>query len=124
MRRAKTEEMIAIVQQFNAIGHEVEAVLDVSSPRIAALLAERDALLAKLSAAIAADPYLSGERQAIAPVVNAVEGACSGTSTLIAKVAERTDALRAELRELGRGARASQAYQSASDVPGRVNARR
>ncbi len=113
-----------MVQQFNALGHEVEAVLDVDSPRVASLLAERDALLAKLSAAIAADPYLSGERPAITSVVEAMEGAYSGTSTLIAKVAERTDALRAELRELGRGARASQAYQSAGDVPGRVNARR
>ncbi len=113
-----------MVQQFEAVGQEADALLDVDSPRVAALLAERDALLAQLSAAIAADPYLSGEREAITPVVEAMQGACSSTSSLIAKVAERTDALRAELRELSRGARASQAYQPTGDVQGRVNARR
>lgn len=113
-----------MVHQFDALGQETEAALDVDSPRVAALLAERDALLAQLSTAIAADPYLSGEREAISPVVEAMQGACSGTATLIAKVAERTDALRAELRELGRGVRASQAYQPTGDVHGRVNARR
>ena len=124
MCRANREAWVAMVQQFDALGQEAEAVLDTDSPRVAALLAERDALLAQLSAAIAADPYLSGEREAISPLIEAMEGACSATSSLIAKVAERTDALRAELRDLSRSARASHAYQSISDVSGRVNARR
>ncbi len=99
-------------------------MLDVDSPRLTALLAERDALLEQLAAAIAANPSLSADPAAIAPVIDAMQDAQSGTSTLIAKVAEHTDALRAELRELGRGARATSAYQSQPATAGHVHVRR
>jgi hypothetical protein len=118
------EGWLTMVRKFEALGEEAGAMVDQGSPRVEALLAERDALLAQLSAALASDAARSTDRTAMAPVTNALESANASTATLIAKVAERTDALRAELRELSRGARASDAYLSSTDVRGRLNARR
>ncbi len=124
MQRANTEGLVKMVQQFSALGREADALLDVDSPRLAALLSQRDALLAQLSSAIAANPSLSDDPQSVASVVEAMRDACSATSTLIARVADRTDVLRAELRNLGRGARATSAYQAQTAAEGRVHVRR
>ena len=111
---------MTIVQHFEALGRQAEDAADAGrSDRLAALLAERDALLAQLAASLAVQPG-----PADPGVVEAVAGAGVSTSTLISKVAERTDALRRELRELGRGERAAEAYMHVPATRGQLNARR
>ncbi len=108
--------------RLDALGREVEATLDVPADAVDVaaleqLLAERDALLRQLTAALT--PAASTPA-----VTDALAHAGESTAALIAKVAERTDALRQALRTLDRGTRAANAYQPASGVPGQVNARR
>jgi hypothetical protein len=78
--------------------------------RLTELLAERDALLAQLTAAVAGH-----DDARLAP---ALERSVAQTGDLIQRVAERTDALRDALRALQRGAHVHQAYRQASPTGG------
>jgi len=111
-----------MVTRFEALGRDVDSALDVDALRVAALLAERDALLGELTAALAVEVSIGGA--AVGPVHEALGSAKVSTATLITKVAERTDALRSALRDVSRTARATAAYGSPADLPGHVNARR
>ncbi len=118
---------MSLVDEFQALGQDAHAAADVTadvtadanSERLVAVLAERDALLTQLALVLADQP--AGERERAAA---ALTGATVSTAELITKVAERTDALRRELRELGRGERAHSAYVTQAVTTGHVNARR
>lgn len=79
---------------------------------LAQVLAERDALLAQLTAALAAS------KPDDARLATALERSVARTGDLIQRVAERTDALRDALRALKRGAHVHQAYRQASPTGG------
>ncbi len=111
-----------MVTRFEALGRDVEGALDLDAPRVATLLAERDALLEELTAALAVSANHGGAT--LASVHEALGSAKVSTATLIARAAERTDALRSALRDLSRNARATDAYRSSAALPGQVNARR
>jgi ABC-type transporter Mla subunit MlaD len=113
-------EWLAMVHRFDELGRATEEALDTNMAQVAQLLEERDALLAQLSAALAVPPTA----QVTAPVTEALTRSATDTATLITQVAERTDALRRALRELDRGARATQAYQLTSGSYPQVDARR
>ncbi len=122
-----------MAESFEALGNDVltalsrDAETDVDASREAAhvelLLAERDALLAQLTAALA-ESGAAVPADAFQPVAAALSNASTSTATLIAKVADRTDALRTALREMSRSAQVVDAYQSSSAHVGRINARR
>jgi hypothetical protein len=124
----------ALVARFDALGDAAQALLDRRAPpaggedgadaadldALAALLAERDALLAALAASLpaagAADPRLRP----------ALERSAARTSDLLEAVAARTDMLRDELRALQRGSDVDQAYRRVAPVAARrvIDARR
>ncbi len=120
MPDTRTGEWLAMVHRFDELGRATEDALDTNAAQVAQLLEERDALLARLSEALAA-PAAS---RAAAPVAEALTRSATNTAALITQVAERTDALRRALRELDRGARATQAYQLKSGSYPQVDARR
>jgi hypothetical protein len=111
-------EWQAMVQRFDDLGRAADVALDHDAAEVARLLAERDALLDQLTVALAASPGDTGA------MVEALGEATASTTTLIMKVAERTDALRRALREIDRGTRATHAYQHAHGGAGFVDARR
>ncbi len=112
-----------MVHRFDELGRATEEALDVNMAQVGQLLEERDALLAQLSAALA-DPAQAPSKPVPAPVTEALTRSGTNTAMLITQVAERTDALRKALRELDRGARATQAYQVSSGSYPQVDARR
>jgi len=118
MRHGTTGEWRDMVQRFDDLGRAADAALDHDGAEVARLLEERDALLDQLTVALASP---AGEPSVIAAVL---EQSSASTSTLIMKVAERTDALRRALREVDRGARATSAYQHAHGGAGFLDARR
>ena len=103
-------EWVTMLERFEALGQAADVALDADLASVAALLAERDALLDQLTLALAAPAAVGDGQRADASA--AVDRATVSTATLIAKVAERTDALRRALRDLDRGARATHAYQT------------
>jgi len=118
MTHGTTGEWRAMLQRFDELGRVADAALDQDADDVARLLEERDALLEQLTAALASPP---GETGAIAA---ALDQSSASTTTLIMKVAERTDALRRALREVDRGTRATHAYQQAHGDSGFLDARR
>jgi len=113
-----------MAESFEALGRDVDRALDEDDGRVAALLAERDALLAQLTTALLARAPNTPPGESVRPVAEALESASASTATLITKVAERTDALRSALREASRGASATRAYQTGPGTSEFVNARR
>lgn len=119
-----TESWIAMAEAFEALGRDVERALEEDDSRVSELLAERDALLAQLTTGLGTSVVDAPRAESMRPLAAALERASAGTATLIARVAERTDALRSALRDMSRGADATKAYQAAPDTRGFVNARR
>jgi hypothetical protein len=114
------ERMIA---RFDELGRAADATLDACPDAettdvesLGQLLAERDAVLDELTRVLAQSDVDDGAAEALA-------SAGTSTAALIAKVAERTEALRRALRDLDRGTRATQAYQAPA-AGGLVDARR
>lgn len=107
----------ALVERFDALGRAANDALAEDTARLAALVEERDALLAELARALAG-PVATG-----ATAAQVLSRSATDTSALIAQVAERTDALRQALRDLDRGARATSAYHTTA-ARGTVDARR
>jgi hypothetical protein len=128
-----TRRVIAMAESFEALGNDVLTALsrdpetdaDVSreSSQVELLLAERDALLAELTAALA-ESGAPVPADSFSPVAAALSKASTSTATLIAQVADRTDALRTALREMSRSAQVVDAYQSPGSHAGLINARR
>lgn len=112
-----------MAETFEALGREVDAAIGTDEARVTSLLAERDALLAQLTTELSAAAAAGEAGGSMPQVVAAIERASSGTADLISRVAGRTDDLRRELREVSRGARATQSY-SAPATSEYVNARR
>lgn len=122
-----------MAESFESLGNDVLAALTRDSERdaetshesseVELLLAERDALLAQLTAALA-ESGAAVPADTFQPVAAALSSASTSTATLIAKVADRTDALRTALREMSRSAQVVDAYQSSSSHAGLINARR
>ncbi len=122
-----------MAESFEALGNDVLTALSrdpdtdadksSESSQVELLLAERDALLAELTAALA-ESGAPVPADAFQPVAAALSNASTSTATLIAKVADRTDALRTALREMSRSAQVADAYQSPSTHAGLINARR
>lgn len=110
---------MTLIDTFEARAEEARDAAASNPDRLLELLRERDELLAQLTTALGT---LSADE---APALSAaLEGASKSTAALISQVAERTDALRRELREIGRGSLAAHAYLSPDSVRGRLNARR
>lgn len=118
-----------LVARFDALGDAAQAAMSrgaslldeaaslerptvVDAQVLAQVLAERDALLTQLTAALAAS---KPDDARLAP---ALERSVARTGDLIQRVAERTDALREALRALKRGAHVHQAYSQASPTGG------
>jgi ABC-type transporter Mla subunit MlaD len=118
MTHGITGEWRAMVQRFDDLGRAADAALEHDAAEVARLLEERDALLDELTTALAAPRSDTGA------ITEALGQATESTTTLIMKVAERTDALRRALREVDRGARATNAYQHAHGGAGFLDARR
>jgi ABC-type transporter Mla subunit MlaD len=118
MTHGSAAEWQDMVHRFEDLGRAADAALDQDATTVARLLEERDALLDQLTLALA-NP--AGDASALAA---ALDQASTSTTTLIKKVAERTDALRRALREVDRGTRATQAYQHSQGAAGFLDARR
>jgi hypothetical protein len=111
------EEWMRIMTAFETLGREADAAMHGDAGQMTRLLAERDALLKELTS-------LLGQGPAPAGLENALASASHSTAALITKAAERTDAIRRELREVGRGVRAYSAYAPSPSAAGLLNARR
>lgn len=110
---------MTLLEALESRARETSEAVAADADRLASLLKERDALLAELTTA------LGTMSAAEAPALTAaLEGASRSTAALITEVAERTDALRRELRTLGRGTVATQAYLPPDAARGQLNARR
>ncbi len=123
MNGRDTEQWLALVGRFAALGREADAALATDPERLTALLEEREVVLGQLTATLPQQPA-AADRQRLAPVLSALDDARIGTAALTTKVAEHVDMLRSALRNLDRGARASQAYHAATASSGHVDARR
>lgn len=124
MGRATPTGWLTLMEQFNGLGLQAEAALAADAADVSVFVAERDALLTQMALLLREAPASETSGTDRDGLVRALEAATSSTATLITRVAERTDALRRELRELGQGARAHNAYLGTPGFQGQVNARR
>lgn len=125
-RARVARQALALCAHADGLAREVQAALEGEDARVEPLLAQRDQVLRQLTAHVdylrktrpaadspahvAAEQALDRADELLAAVLAAAAGSAEVTNRLSARVAERVEALRAELDAMQRSAAAAPRY--------------